>query len=252
MTQKPTDRDPAQDGVDEPLVPPQEDVDGYRGDGRSPKARSIVAMALFHTGWFFVVPALVALSRRFWLAALPESGFTETLRGQPIPVAIVLFTVAAMILWGQRYTLPGAASAGVGGRPGLAPSVRKAFDRARALREEARAIRRAHGKEIARTLREEHRKELEVTLTELARAMDAATFDEPAFQAAFDKAEEVVDARLGRFRKSEAREYAESILVAVMVALGIRAFVIEAFKIPSGSMIPTLLVGDHIFVNKLA
>jgi signal peptidase I len=37
-----------------------------------------------------------------------------------------------------------------------------------------------------------------------------------------------------------------------MVALAIRAFVIEAFKIPSGSMIPTLLVGDHIFVNKLA
>jgi len=223
----------------------------YRG-AAPPAERSLIAYLGFHVGWFFLVPGLVALSRRFWLAALPESGFTETLRGQPIPVAIVLFTVAAMVLWGQRYTLPGAAAAGVGGRSGLPASIRKSFDRARALREEARAIRRAHGKEIGRILREEHRHELEAALTELTRAMDAATFDEPAFLAAFEKAEEVVDARLGRFRKSEAREYAESIFVAVMVALGIRAFVIEAFKIPSGSMIPTLLVGDHIFVNKLA
>jgi signal peptidase I len=46
------------------------------------------------------------------------------------------------------------------------------------------------------------------------------------------------------------REYAESIGIAVAVALILRAFVVEAFKIPSGSMIPTLQVGDHIFVNK--
>ena len=51
-------------------------------------------------------------------------------------------------------------------------------------------------------------------------------------------------------RKSTIREYAESIAVAVLIALFLRAFVVEAFKIPSGSMIPTLEVGDHIFVNK--
>src|SRR5262249_31553650 len=38
--------------------------------------------------------------------------------------------------------------------------------------------------------------------------------------------------------------------IAVAVALILRAFVVEAFKIPSGSMIPTLMIGDHIFVNK--
>lgn len=37
---------------------------------------------------------------------------------------------------------------------------------------------------------------------------------------------------------------------AVLIALGIRAFVIEPFRIPSGSMLPTLLIGDHLFVNK--
>jgi len=50
--------------------------------------------------------------------------------------------------------------------------------------------------------------------------------------------------------KSQAREWAESIIIAVILALVIRAFVVQAFKIPSGSMIPTFQVGDRIFVNK--
>lgn len=51
-------------------------------------------------------------------------------------------------------------------------------------------------------------------------------------------------------RKSAAREWIEALAVAVLLALFIRTFVIQAFKIPSGSMIPTLLVGDHILVSK--
>jgi signal peptidase I len=50
--------------------------------------------------------------------------------------------------------------------------------------------------------------------------------------------------------KSALREYAESIGLAILFALFLRGFVIEAFKIPTGSMIPTLLIGDHLFVNK--
>jgi len=51
-------------------------------------------------------------------------------------------------------------------------------------------------------------------------------------------------------KKSTFREYAEAIVIALLLALFIRTFVVQAFKIPSGSMIQTLLVGDHILVNK--
>lgn len=51
-------------------------------------------------------------------------------------------------------------------------------------------------------------------------------------------------------KKHVIREYAEAIAVAVILALFIRTVVVQAFKIPSGSMIPTLEIGDHILVSK--
>ncbi|HEY3358851.1 MAG TPA: signal peptidase I [Polyangia bacterium] len=62
----------------------------------------------------------------------------------------------------------------------------------------------------------------------------------------------LLDLHLAFARKSRVREYAESIGGAVFLALFLRAFVVEAFTIPSGSMIPTLQVGDDIFVAKAA
>lgn len=50
--------------------------------------------------------------------------------------------------------------------------------------------------------------------------------------------------------KTVVREYTEAIIVAVVLALFIRTFVFQAFKIPSGSMLPTLQIGDHLLVNK--
>jgi signal peptidase I len=55
---------------------------------------------------------------------------------------------------------------------------------------------------------------------------------------------------MSSFNKSTFREYIESIVVAVILALFIRTWVVQAFKIPTGSMEQNLLIGDHLLVNK--
>ncbi len=82
----------------------------------------------------------------------------------------------------------------------------------------------------------------------LATACDADDGD--AMRVELTRLDNLTDEHLAFARKSTLREYAESIGIAVMIALFLRAFVVEAFKIPSGSMIPTMEIGDHIFVNK--
>jgi len=60
----------------------------------------------------------------------------------------------------------------------------------------------------------------------------------------------LTEENLNTKHKSTIREYTEAILIALLLALFIRTFVVQAFKIPSGSMLNTLQIGDHILVNK--
>jgi signal peptidase I len=120
------------------------------------------------------------------------------------------------------------------------------------LVDEARRILRTRRRDVERELTASERDEIHQALSALEHVMTAEPFDRAAFDAAFARADRSVGEHLGRWRKGELREYAESIGIAVAVALLLRAFVVEAFKIPSGSMIPTLMIGDHIFVNKFA
>ena len=76
--------------------------------------------------------------------------------------------------------------------------------------------------------------------------------DQEQARRAISTLDERMEQNLSSVRKSTLREYSESIGVAIAIALVLRAFVVEAFQIPSGSMIPTLEVGDHIFVSKFA
>ncbi len=50
--------------------------------------------------------------------------------------------------------------------------------------------------------------------------------------------------------KSKVHEYVEAIIIAILIAVVVRTFIVQAYKIPSRSMVPTLLVGDHLLVNK--
>ncbi|HEY3306961.1 MAG TPA: signal peptidase I [Desulfuromonadaceae bacterium] len=67
--------------------------------------------------------------------------------------------------------------------------------------------------------------------------------------AVYDEKHQVQSAQAPK-KKSILREYAESIIIAILLAMVIRTYLVQAFKIPSGSMEETLAIGDHLLVNK--
>ena len=121
---------------------------------------------------------------------------------------------------------------------------RRLLRESRLLLRECRRILRKHRARIRGAVAEEINQACE------ALALARKQRDRCELRAAAEVVDELLGKHLAFARKSAFREYAESIGVAVFVALLLRAFVVEAFKIPSGSMIPTLKIGDHIFVNK--
>lgn len=214
--------------------------------------------SLYLAGFFVLLPLLGAYLLVQLIApsdsyvAVTALGSVRTLfRDQRVPVGIVLFTLLEVALWKQRHRLPYAELVATPGRSDVPARSRADFERALALLDEADRILDRVGRRIERDLSADEREQLRAALDELQATMSVRPFDPPRFEHALERAELQVDMKLGRFRKGELREYVESIGVAVAVALLLRVFLVEAFKIPSGSMIPTLQVGDHIFVNKL-
>jgi signal peptidase I len=244
-------------------VPPQPLGSSLPGRGSAdelPQARRSRTLRYLYWGvWFIALP--ITLSAALVWALSPPSGaelssgfgaIQGLVRGQPVPVGIVLFTVFEIILWAARHQLPFASHAHAPMRPDLPVQLRGSFERSRALLDEAETILARHEKAIVRDLSAKERERVHDHLQVLKEAMARVPFDEQGFVDALAQADDEVDTHLGRWRKSEVREYLEAILLAIGVAFALRAFVIEAFKIPSGSMIPTLMVGDHIFVNKFS
>jgi len=225
---------------------------GNQGGGRDGR----FLRPIFYLVWVFVVPFVLAVSTVWLLTPASPHGAAGGLRvfvgEQQIPVGIVLFTVFAMAIWRLRHDLPLAEVIGVGGRRDIPPKARARFEDASALLDEAHRILRTRKRDVDRNLTTSEREQVAQALTALEKSMTADKFDVDEFDAAHARADRLVGEYLGRWRKGEMREYVESIGIAVAVALLLRAFVVEAFKIPSGSMIPTLMVGDHIFVNKFA
>src|SRR5690606_31815775 len=120
----------------------------------------------------------------------------------------------------------------------------------RATLEEVRAFIKSTQSNLtrARGLNDEVRAGLQAKLNELRQLAEQGDLD--AANEKMVEAQEFIETHLADQGKSAWREYFVSIGLAVLCALLLRGFVVEAFKIPTGSMIPTLLVGDHLFVNK--
>jgi signal peptidase I len=209
--------------------------------------------------WFVIVPAGLSVLT-YNLVAPAESiipvSFWDNVqyyvKDQPVPALIVLFTIFEMVLYSYRHSLPGSQYLGSGERSDVPKSVRREYEQASHLLEEAERIQRRNRSAVERSLTSDSRSELREALEDLRDAMNKAPFSEHDFLERYDRASRLVSKHLGAWQKGELREYLESIGVAVGVALLLRAAVVEAFKIPSGSMLPTLQIQDHIFVNKLA
>ncbi|HEX6276783.1 MAG TPA: signal peptidase I [Polyangiaceae bacterium] len=206
--------------------------------------------------WFLLLPLALA-----WLTVKvlsPGEGFNPTtildkllwyIGDQRVPATIGFFTLYEMLVYHYRHVLP---LAGPTGRDDMPKEALRAYEQAAQLLDESDRILRKHRPEIESSTPAPAREELSESLQGLRRAMSKTPFDVGLFDDSHERAARLFQKHLGRFRKGELREYAESIFVAIGVALLLRAFVIEAFKIPSGSMLPTLQIQDHIFVNKLA
>ena len=206
--------------------------------------------------WFVIVPLVLAHVTVRLLS--PGAGFEPVtlldrllwaIDDQPIPATIGFFTLFEMLVYHYRHVLP---FAGTDARKDVPREARREIERAAQLLDEADRVLRRQRQAFEQSVPAAAREELLDSLEALRRAMTRTPFDVQAFADAHDRAAQLVHKHLGRWQKGELREYVESIAVAIGVALLLRAFVIEAFKIPSGSMLPTLQIQDHIFVNKLA
>jgi len=114
------------------------------------------------------------------------------------------------------------------------------------LQKEGRRILKRHGSRIAAAPADAIRASLAAVDT-LRTAQDW-----PVLETEAERLDDLLHQHANFARKSALRETLENVFIAVVVALGLRSCFYEPFKIPSGSMMPTLRSGDHIFVNKFA
>ena len=224
----------------------------------APEPKTARVRTAYWAACFLLAPFVLAWAVVRALALLRGVGHGGVLswigslaRDQPMPIGIAAFMVFEMVLWAARHRLPYAQVAFPPLRADLPKEMHGPLERAGELLDEAESILQRKAATIEQHVSAEARAGLRATLDLLDAAMKREPFEEQGFVDAFAKAESEVATVLGRWRKSEVREYARSIIVALVVAMTLRAFVFEALEVPTGSMIPTLRVGDHIIVNKL-
>ena len=186
---------------------------------------------------YFVTALVLGLGA----AAVVGYEIVEKLRGElDVPGLLYLYLAVSLAVAAVATVL----------RLALSPAVETVNQRNNALKEsrflvkEARRCLDTHGERLAPDV-------VEAIRSAVAEVEESQAGGDPGrTDTALKQLDQLLEQHLSPYRKSTTREYVESIVIAVLIALFLRSFVIEAFKIPSGSMIPTLQVGDHIFVNK--
>lgn len=219
--------------------------------------KSKIYRLVFWPLWFVVIPLALATLTVSLLAAgdnsFPEGTWGQLrylVQDQKVPAIIVFFTFYEMLFYHFRYSLPWAERLGMAGRAGLPRNRRREYEHAGQLLDEVAHVLRKHDKEVRQKLSLEARAELDGAMQQLGAVMALPSFELAPFDHAYEAALTQSAKSLAPWQRGELREYGESIVIAVGVALLLRAFLVEAFKIPSGSMLPTLQIQDHIFVNK--
>ena len=138
-----------------------------------------------------------------------------------------------------------------GGRRGVKePSPRRRIRRARDLLREARQLLKKKRKRVSPAAFAETSAASQALVDVLPKSRKEP-IDATGVSDAGQKLDRLLTDHFGRWRKSTFREYVEAVVWAVGLALIIRAFIFEAFSIPSGSMMPTLQIGDYLFVDKI-
>lgn len=191
---------------------------------------------LWSAAWYFIIPASLSVALVLGLATVcAGQSCGQTFDGAPWQY-LLAFAVLEVLVLGVRDRLYGSH------RLGAARDIRTVRAEALELRREAERLL------AAAKPKQEVRDEVQGAIATLDEAVEAR--DANAAADGVRRLDELLTKHLAHVRKGTTREYIEAIGFAVLVALGIRAFVVEAFKIPSPSMYPTLSVGDNIFVNK--
>jgi signal peptidase I len=208
-------------------------------------------------------PAASGPTPRPVVQALVEYSGLITLVAVAIPVLVACVVARSTTLPERFIGTPGGALAGLGVvailgllflivRSVLGEELEEARRRRRALKE-AKLLTAEAGRMLRKysyRIKPEQVSDIRTRVQTVQAAAKSRDFE--LLRTELGTLDEMVDRWLAFARKSTMREYGESIGVAVLIALLLRSFVVEAFKIPSGSMIPTLKVGDHIFVAKFA
>ncbi len=187
--------------------------------------------------WFVALPAIAAWQLVEIFVRIRLFGMFEEFEFWHV---LLLFALLAFVTYSIRDKLPF----------WQVSDADHPFRRRRRRKEAARlldAVRTTVAKHPSK-IHKKGKPELDAATAELEAALKGN--DDVAIAAAAAKLAETADKHPAFAKKSGSREYFESIGVAVLVAVILRLFVLEAFKIPSESMVPTLMVGDHIFVSK--